>query len=183
ACEDILLSSDLAEEAYQRYAFDANQAGTYLAKFGAICRKYPHKKPEAILEDLIASTPGDEGKWFAAAKNSKLYRLAVELAQKSPVDHRTLMRAAEDFAATEPLFALNCGLMALYWICAGRAYDPTTGEILTVYNLILSAAEVAQCKETALKQIRDMLEEFPQERLVKGALARVAELWHCGPSG
>ncbi|MCX7143853.1 MAG: hypothetical protein NT123_22995 [Proteobacteria bacterium] len=183
ACEAILLSSGLADEAYQRYAVDANQAGTYLAKFGAICRKYPHKKPEAILEDLIASTPGDEGKWFAAAKNAKLYDLAVKLAQKSPVDHRTLIRAAEDFAATEPLFALNSGLMALYWICAGRAYDATTGEILTAYNLTLAAAEVAQCKEVALKQIRDMLEGFPQERLVKGALARAAELWAADPRG
>lgn len=181
ACEAILLSSGLADEAYQRYAFDANQAGTYLAKFGAICRKYPHKKPEAILEDLVASTPGDEGKWFAAAKNAKLYGLAVKLAQKSPVDHRTLMRAAEDFATMEPLFALNSGLMALYWICAGRAYDPTTGEILTVYNLILRAAEVAQCKEVALKQIRNMLEGFPQEHFVKGALARAAGLWDAGP--
>jgi len=183
ACEAILLSSGLADEAYQRYAFDANQAGTYLAKFGAICRKYPHKKPEAILEDLIASTPGDEGRWFAAAKNAKLYDLAVKLAQKAPVDHRTLMRAAEDFATTEPLFALNSGLMALYWICAGRAYDATTGEILTVYNLILGAAEVAQCKEAALKQIRNMLDGFPQERLVKGALARAAELWPADPGG
>lgn len=31
ACESILLSSSLADEAYQRYAFDAEQAGTYLA--------------------------------------------------------------------------------------------------------------------------------------------------------
>ena len=182
-CEAILLSSGLANEAYQRYAFEANQAGTYLAKFSAICRKYPDKKPEAILEDLVASTPGDEGKWFAAAKNAKLYSLAVKLAQKSPVDHRTLMRAAEDFVATEPLFALNSGLMALYWICAGRAYDATTGEILTVYNLILRAAEVAQCKEATLTQIRNMLEGFPQERLVKGALARAAGLWDVDPGG
>ena len=180
-CEAILLSSGLADEAYQRYAFDANQAGTYLAQFGAICRKYPHKKPEAILEDLVASTPGEEGKWFAAAKHAKLYTLAVKLAQTSPVDHRTLMRAAEDFAATEPIFALNSGLMALYWICAGRAYDATTGEILTAYDLILRAAEVAQCRETALKQIRSMLEGFPEERLVKGALARAAALWDVDP--
>ncbi len=181
ACEAILLSSGLADEAYQRYAFEANQAGTYLAKFGAICRKYPHKKPEAILEDLVASTPGEEGKWFAAAKNAKLYSLAVKLAQKSPVDHRTLMRAAEDFVATEPLFALNSGLMALYWICAGRAYDATGGEILTVYDLTLSAAEAAQCKEATLTQIRNMLEGFPREHLVKGTLARAAGLWDVNP--
>jgi hypothetical protein len=182
ACEAILLSSGLADEAYQRYAFDANRAGTYLTTFRAICQKYPHKTPEVILEDLVAHTPGDEGKWFAAAKDAKLYDLALKLAQKSPVDHRTLMRAAADYTATEPLFALNSGLMALYWICAGHAYDVTTGEILTAYDLTLRAAEVAQCRDAALKQIRVMLESFPQDRLVKGALARAAELWSVDPS-
>lgn len=73
--------------------------------------------------------------------------------------------------------------MALYWICAGHAYDATTGEILTVYDLILSAAEVAQSKEATLTQIRNMLEGFPQERLVKGALARAAGLWDVDPGG
>lgn len=182
ACEAILLSSGLAEEAYQRYAFDANRAGTYLATFRAICGKYPHKAPEAILEDLAASTPGDEGKWFAAAKDAKLYGLALKLARKSPVDHRTLIRAAADYTETQPSFALNSGLMALYWICAGRAYDVTTGEILKAYDLTLRAAEVLQSRDAALKQIRVMIESFPQDRLVKGALARAAELWRVDPS-
>ncbi len=182
ACEAILLSSGLADEAYQQYAFDANQSGTYLTTFRVIGRKYPHKTPEAILDDLVASTPGDEGKWFAAAKDAKLYDLALKLAQKSPVDHRTLMRAAADYTTTEPLFALNSGLMALYWICAGRAYDVTASEILAAYDLTLRAAEVAQCRDTALKQIRVMLENFPQDRLVKGALARATELWSVDPS-
>jgi len=61
------LSSGLADEAYLRYAPAANRAGTYLATFRAICRKYPHKTPEVILRDLIAGTPGEEGKWFAVA--------------------------------------------------------------------------------------------------------------------
>lgn len=182
ACEAILLSSGLADEAYLRYAFDANRAGTYLTTFRAICRKYPHKAPVAILEDLVASTPGDEGKWFAAAKDAKLYDLALKLAQKSPVDHRTLIRAAADNTETEPSFAQNCGLIALYWICAGRAYDVTAGEILTAYDLILRAAEILQSRDDALKQIRIMLESFPQDRLVKGALARAAELWRVDTS-
>jgi len=182
ACEAILLSSGLADEAYQRYAFDANRAGTYLTTFRAICRKYPHKTPEAILEDLVASRPGEEGKWFAAAKDAKLYDLALKLAQKSPVDHRTLIRAAADYTETEPSFAQNSGLMALYWICAGRAYDVTTGEILTAYDLTLRAAEILQSRDAVLKQIRIMLESFPQDRLVKAALARAAELWRVDPS-
>ena len=107
----------MKDEAYQRYAFEANHGGTYLATFRAICRKYPHKAPEVVLNDLVVRTPGEEGKWFAAAKDAALYDLALKLARRSPVDHRTLMRAADDFAEKEPGFALNCGLMALHWIC------------------------------------------------------------------
>ena len=170
ACEAILLSSGLADEAYERYAFEANQAGTYLATFRAICRKYPHKTPEAILLDLVSRTPGQEGKWFAAAKDARLYALAVTLARTSPVDHRTLMRAAEDFAEPQPSFAVDCGLLALYWICDGRAYDATVGDVLTAHRQTLRAAENAQCTESVLKQIDEMLDAFPHAHLVKAAL-------------
>ena len=177
ACEAILLSSGLSDEAYQRYALAANRAGTFLATFRAICRKYPNKTPEAILHDLAASTPGEEGKWFAAAKDAKLYDLALKLAQRSPVDHRTLIRSAADFATTEPHFAFNSGLLALYWICAGRAYEATAGDVMSAYDLTLRAADNAQGKAVALKQIRQMLEGFPKERFVRGALAHAIELW------
>jgi hypothetical protein len=43
ACEEVLLSSGLIDEAYRRYGLDANQAGTYLATFRAVAKKYPHK--------------------------------------------------------------------------------------------------------------------------------------------
>lgn len=177
ACESILLSSGLVDEAYRRYALAANRTGTYLATFRAICGKYPHKKPEDILNDLAASTPGEEGKWFAAGKGAKLYDLALKFAQRSPVDHRTLIRSAEDFSTTVPHFALNSGLLALYWICAGRAYEATLGEVRNAYDLTMRAAQLAQCKEATLKQIRQMLEGFPQERFVRGALANAIELW------
>lgn len=175
-CEEILLSSGLADEAYQRYALAANRAGTYLATYRAICRKYPHKEPAEILNDLVASTPGEEGKWFAAAKDAKLYDLALKLAQMSAVDHRTLIRSAEDFAMAEPHFALNSGLLALYWICAGRAYEASIGDVLKAYDLALRAADVAHGRESALKQIRQMLEDFPQEHFVRSALATANEL-------
>jgi len=173
ACEAILISSGLKDEAYQRCAFEANHGGTYLTTFRAICRKYPQKAPEIVLNDLVARTPGEEGKWFAAAKDAGLYDFALKLARRSPVDHRTLMRAADDFAEKDPGFALNCGLMALYWICAGRAYEATTGEVLTAYAQMLRAADVARCTVAAMEQLRKMLEGFPQERFVRGALAHV----------
>lgn len=102
--------------------------------------------------------------------------LQVKLAQTSPVDHRTLIRSARDFAMTEPHFALDCGLLALHWICAGRAYEATVGEVRTAYDLTLQAADTAQGTATALKRIQQILDDFPQERLVRGALANASGL-------
>ena len=44
ACEKILLASGMADEAYNRYAIEANQKTTYLATFRAIVKKYPNKE-------------------------------------------------------------------------------------------------------------------------------------------
>jgi hypothetical protein len=130
SCEAILLSSGLADEAYRRYAIEANQGTTNLATFRAITKKYCHVPPEQILRDLVASTPGSEGKWFAAAKEAGLFALAAELANQSPTDPRTLTRAAKDFAADQPQFAMNAALSALRWIARGHGYEITGADIL-----------------------------------------------------
>ena len=65
-CEEILLSSGMADEAYRRYAVLANESTTNLATFRAICKKYPHKAPADVLNDLVASTPDSAGKGFVA---------------------------------------------------------------------------------------------------------------------
>jgi hypothetical protein len=109
-CEEILLSSGLVYEASKRHAGDANRAGTYLATFRAVAKKYPTKSPEEVLDLLVASTPGDEGKWFAAAKDAGLLDAAIALAKKSPTDPRTLARAARDHVATAPAFAIERGV-------------------------------------------------------------------------
>src|SRR3990167_6189336 len=79
ACEEILLASGRADEAYQRYALDATHGTSYLATYQALARKYPQKGPEELLGDLVASTPGDEGKWFATAKEVGLFDEAIQL--------------------------------------------------------------------------------------------------------
>lgn len=89
-CEQILLGSGLAEETNQRYAIEANQKTTYLATFRTIPKKYPYKGAKEILADLVASSPGNEGKWFAAAKAAGLYVEAIELADRTPCDPETL---------------------------------------------------------------------------------------------
>lgn len=176
ACEAILLSSGMADEAYGRYAYEANQAGTYLATFRTICKKYPGRTPESILVDLVNRTPGEEGKWFAAAKDAKLYDVALDLARKSPVDHRTLLRAVEDFAESQSGFALNCGLIALHWICAGRAYEATMGEVRAIFDGTMEAGEISGCRDATLEAIRKTLAAFPKESLVRGALANVLKV-------
>jgi hypothetical protein len=140
-CEEILLSMGQAEDAYQRYAIAANQSTSYLATFRAILRKYPTKAAEEILRDLIQSTPGDEGKWFATAKDAGLLDLAIELANRSPCDPRTLARAARDFADKNPAFALEAGLAALRWLGRGYGYEVTRADVWTTYAQTMQVAE------------------------------------------
>lgn len=142
-CEDILLSMGQHDEAYSRFALQANNKTTHLATFRALVRKYPDKSAESILNDLIASTPGDEGRWFAAAKDAGLYEIAIRVARSSPCDPRTLTRAARDFCETQPLFACETGLLALHWISAGYGYDITGKDVLDAYNASTKAASIA----------------------------------------
>lgn len=140
ACEKILLSSGLADEAYARYSIAANQGTTFLATFRAIAKKYPTQVPSKILDDLVASTPGQDGKWFAAAKDAGLYDEAIALAQRTPCDPRTLTRAARDFAAARPRFAVEARLAALRWIAAGYGYEITDVDVLAACSSTLAAA-------------------------------------------
>lgn len=158
ACEAILLSSGSFEEAYRRYALEANQGTTHLATFRAIARKYPYKRPEEILRDLMASTPGAEGKWFAAAKDAGLFEVAAELATRSPTDPRTLTRAARDFAGKQPDFALAAGLAALRWIALGQGYEITSADVLDAYVAVTQAAAGGGTSIQGVKeQIREMI--------------------------
>jgi hypothetical protein len=160
ACEAILLSSGLAESAYDRYALLANQTSTHLATFRAIQKKYPDIAAERILRDLIASTPGQEGKWFAAAKDAAFFDLAIELIRKSPADPRTLTRAAIDFADQRPAFALEVAVAALHWIGEGYGYEITGLEVLQAHSAIVKAATNAALPAEQLDEImRQLLNE------------------------
>jgi hypothetical protein len=174
ACEAILLFSGLADEAYRRYAIEANQGTTNLATFRAIAKKYPHKQPEEILRDLVASTPGAEGKWFAAAKDAGLFALAAELANASPTDPRTLTRAARDYAEKQPAFAFAAGLAALRWISLGQGYEITGADVLDAYSALRKAAVNAGVPvQQVNEQLRDMIASTqPGNSLMKTILAR-----------
>ena len=173
ACEAILLSSGLAEDAYRRYAIEANQGTTNLATFRAIAKKYPNVPPEQILRDLVASTPGTEGKWFAAAKDAGLFNVAIDLATTSPTDPRTLARAARDFAESQPEFAVAAGLASLRWISLGHGYDITGADVIDAYSAVMQAASKAGVDAHQIKtQIGDLLASTPTgNQLMKAVLA------------
>ncbi len=172
-CEEILLSSGLRDEAYARYGVRANQGGTYLATFRAVARKYPERPAGTILADLVKTTPGDEGKWFAAAKDVGLYAEALTLASRSPCDPKTLTRAARDFAETEPAFAVGAGLAALHWLIKGYGYEVTGADVYSAYFATLTAAE-RQGRTTEVKErIRNRVaSEDTNEGFVRKVLGR-----------
>ncbi len=157
ACEQILLDSDLADEAYARYGLAANRAQTHLAWFRAVAKRYPHKAPADILEDLVAYTPGDEGKWFAAAKSAKLYDEAIALAFRSPCSPQTLTRAARDFAAKRPDFAIEAGIAALHWLALGYGYEVTSMDVRAAYAHAMTAAENAGRVDETRRRIREVI--------------------------
>ncbi len=133
-CEEILLSSGFIDEAYRGYGLLANRAGTYLGTFRAVAEKYPHKSGRDILRDLVGTTPGEEGKWFAAAKEEGLYDEALALASSSPCDPRTLTRAARDLATEQADFAMGAGLLALHWLVHGYGYEVIGADVWAAYS-------------------------------------------------
>jgi len=157
ACEEILLTSGFADDAYRRYGLVANRAGTYVAWFRAVVRKYPHKTPAEILSDLVELTPDDEGKWFAAAKDARLFDEAISLANQTPCSPQTLTRAARDFSDENPAFALEAGLTALRWLVEGYGYEITALDVLNAYSFTMKAAETAGRAAETRQRIRNLM--------------------------
>jgi hypothetical protein len=140
--EQLLLDAGRVDEAYARYGIQATSANTNIATFRAIAKRYPGIEPSRILGDLIVSTPGEEGKWFATAKTLKQYDLALALARRAPVDPKTLVRAARDHVKNQPVFALEVALMALYWMARGEGYELTGADVGAARDHAVAAAEI-----------------------------------------
>jgi hypothetical protein len=174
ACEEIILSDGMADQAYSLYAIDANRKATHLATFRAICGKYSHKTPKEILDDLVAaSSSSDRGKWFAAAKSAGLYDEAVALANSAPCDPKTLIRAARDNVAVEPGFALEAGMAALRWMAAGYGYEIGMPDVRAAYDYTVAAARRLGCETGTADRIRELAMEQPGSgNLVFVALGR-----------
>jgi tetratricopeptide (TPR) repeat protein len=173
-CEETLLAAGRTDEAYRRYGLTANRAGTYLAWFRAVVRRYPDRTPAEILDDLVEHTPGEEGKWFAAAKDAQLFDKAIALAHRSPTSPQTLTRAARDFHEKNPPFALEAGMAALRWLAAGHGYEITAGDVLEAHRFTMKAAGVAGRVEETRRRIADLLAaDASAGSFVTGILARM----------
>jgi hypothetical protein len=171
-CEEILLSSGRVDDAFRLYAAEANRVGTYLATFRAVERKYPAKTPEEVLALLVEATPGEEGKWFAAAKDAGLLDAAIALAKQTPTDPRTLARAARDHAVTAPAFAVEAGLVALDWIAQGHGYEITG---VDVWAAFLPARDAAERLGTAVEfrdRVRTIVASHARGESFVGGLLR-----------
>lgn len=175
ACEEALLSAGRVDEAYERYGLEANRAGTYIAWFRAVAKKYPHKPAATILAALIEYTPGEEGKWFAAAKDAGLLDAAIALANESPCDPKTLTRAARDFAEKNPAFAIEAGMAALHWLTKGYGYEITSLDVWGTYGGTIRAAENAGCRDMVFARIRELMANAPPSSFVRSVLQREVE--------
>jgi hypothetical protein len=160
-CEQILLSSGLVDEAYKRYGLHAHTGATYRATFRAVAKAYPHKQSSEILADLVETTPGDEGKWFAAAKDAGLFDEALELAGRAPCDPKTLTRAARDLTADRPAFAVEAGLLALQWLAEGYGYEITGADVWAAYDYTIKAAEKRDAAADVRARIRQVVSDRP----------------------
>lgn len=126
-------------------------------------KKYPGIDADRLLTDLMATTPGEEGKWFATAKTLKRFELAMQLAWKSPCDPKTLIRAARDNVAKNPAFASKVALAALHWICQGRGYELTSLDVQMAYRLAREAGHALGQSERVALRIQTMLRPPPRE--------------------
>ncbi|MGB5495066.1 MAG: hypothetical protein WBM97_11380 [Sedimenticolaceae bacterium] len=174
ACEEILISSGLHDEAYQRYGMSAAVGNSNIARFRAVAKRYPAKDPSQILADLIAATPGEEGKWFATAKDLKLFDLALDLAHRTPCDPKTLTRAARDYLEPEPAFALGSAMAALRWLSEGWGYEVTSADVVEAYDRAMDAALRLSSVDEVNNRIRQLVDskESASMQFVRQSLLR-----------
>ncbi len=155
--EEALLQAGRRGEAYERYAILANRATAYLSTYRAVAKKYPEVASDRLFRDLVASTPGEPGKWFATAKTLKLFDQAAKLAWASPCDPKTLTRAARDHCAGQPAFATECALAALHWMSLGYGYELTVLDVRDAHRLAIEAAQRCDAVDQSKLRLQQVL--------------------------
>jgi len=156
-CEDVLIKSGRADDAYRRYGLKTATGSTYLAIFRQTIKRYPDRDRRQVLLDLI-EVRGERGKWFAAAKDAGLLDIALLCARDFTAEPATLVRATRDFAAKAPTFAIEIGMIALAHLLNGGGYDPEVSLVREAYGHILDAASRVDARDRAIEQVRALVE-------------------------
>lgn len=143
----MLLDLGREEEAYQSYGLTLQRATNYKLTFQAICRRYPKRKPENVLRDLLGSSSGSEGQWFAAAVDLKLFDLALECARLGPCNPSTMQRATVKLPATE---AHELAMLTVRAYLRGWAYEVTYLEFSKAVEDVLARARALGTETTSL---------------------------------
>ena len=136
--ERLLAEGGRPEDAYRQMIARRGAGNTWLARFRSVVKAFPDRQPRAILEDLLAVSPGEEGRWFTAARDLGDLALAAHLAERGPCDPRTLLRAADKARAESPEFARHCCVCALLAIGRGEGYDLEVHEVRQAGRLYLA---------------------------------------------
>ena len=160
ACEKILLDLGRADEAYEKYGLTANGSSTGLATFRALLRKYPARDPKKILLDLATSS-GEPGRWFAAAKDAGFLDLALEFANAGRTDPRTLSRTSRDFLKKDARFCLEVGRLAIQRILEGYGYELTGIDVLEAFDHYMAAAQTLGIASQARPDVLAMAKKQP----------------------
>ena len=180
-CEKLLIEHGRSDEAYRRYGLRAASGTTNLSVYRSLVRAYPDRDHRRMLLDLIEAR-GDKGKWFAAAKESGFFDIAIECAAALGAEPSTLVRAARDFCSKEPKFATTVALLALSTLLAGGGFDPSVSEVDDAVKHLLSASRQIGEVEWALRELGKLAERQcaagrePFQHAIQTALSR----WHPG---
>ncbi|WP_232295652.1 hypothetical protein [Pseudorhodobacter aquimaris] len=175
-CETILVRQGREEAAYRRFGLLTAAGNTYLAMWRGLVKRYPDLDARMILVDLIESH-GSKGKWFAAAKTAKYFDIALECAAHPDAAPATLIRAARDFAITEPAFAAQVGLQAIGHLLAGRGYEPSPLDIDEAVTNVMAAAERIGQGDRLLRELQRLSANAATNVLMSARLkSRIADI-------
>jgi hypothetical protein len=156
-CEDVLIKSGRADDAYHRYGLTAATGPTYLAIFRQTIKRYPDRDRRQVLLDLI-ETRGERGKCFAAAKDAGLLDIALLCARDYAAEPAPLVRTARDFAAKQPKFAAELGVIALTHLLNGAGYDPEIALVQEAFGHLRDAARRIAARDWAKHQVQALLD-------------------------
>jgi hypothetical protein len=134
-CESVLIKMGRIDEAYEKYGLKIPDYGTNLNIYRNLCKKYPTIDKRIILIDCIAKK-GSKGKWFASARHSGFFDLALECAKAYDADPKPLLNAADDLC--NPEYAVE----AIRAMLTGSFYEPI--EQFEVRAAFSKLTEIAQ---------------------------------------